>query len=227
MFKEIKELLSKNVDTKYKSFVEKSVPTANNVMGVRLPVLRKIATKICKGDVNDFIENYPCVSYEDKMLMGIVIAQSNISIENKIEYLKNYIPFINDWGTCDTMIATLKLKENELSKVYEFIMDYRYSNKEYELRFLIVTLMYYYLNDEHLDSITEIIDSIHVDYYYTNMATAWLISYMYFANKEYTLNYLKNNDLDTFTYNKALQKIMESKKINKEEKEQIKSMRKK
>lgn len=227
MFEEIKELLRNNVDEKYKEFVKQSIPTANDVIGVRMPVLRKIATKICKGDVIYFIENYPCESNADKMLMGIVIAQSKISIENKLEYLKNYIPSIDDWGTCDTVAVTLKLKENELSKTYDFLMNYRYSNKEYELRFLIVTLLYYYLNDEYIDLVTEIIDSIHVDYYYTNMAIAWLISSMYFVNKEYTLKYLKNNNLDTSTYNKALQKIIESKKINKEEKDQIKLMKKK
>lgn len=225
MFEEIKEILQNNIDIKYKAFVEKSVPTVNNVMGVRLPILRKIATKICKNDVDSFLENYPCVSYEDRMLMGIVIAQSKLPMQNKIKYIENYVSLIEDWGTCDTMVATLKLKENELDDFYEFIINYRHSNKEYELRFLIVTLMYYYLTPKYWEEIIDVIDNIKVSYYYTNMAIAWLIASMYFIDREYILHYLNNSTLCDFTYNKALQKIMESNKITKEEKQQIKLLK--
>ena len=40
------------------------------------------------------------------------------------------------------------------------------------------------------------------------------------------MEYLKNNALDDFTYNKALQKIIESYRITKEDKEIIRNMKK-
>ncbi|MCI6737649.1 MAG: DNA alkylation repair protein, partial [Intestinibacter sp.] len=42
-----------------------------------------------------------------------------------------------------------------------------------------------------------------------------------------TMEFLKNNDLDDFTYNKSLQKICESLRIDKDTKTLIKSMKRK
>ena len=59
------------------------------------------------------------------------------------------------------------------------------------------------------------------------MAIAWLLSVSYIKQKEKTLEYIKNNGLNDFTYNKALQKITESYRVSKEEKEFIKRMKRK
>lgn len=50
---------------------------------------------------------------------------------------------------------------------------------------------------------------------------------MYIKFPKQTMEYLKNNTLDNFTYNKALQKITESLRIDKETKTIIKSMKRK
>ena len=42
---------------------------------------------------------------------------------------------------------------------------------------------------------------------------------------ERTMEYLKNNSLDTFTYNKTLQKIVESFRVDKDTKALIRSMK--
>ncbi len=57
------------------------------------------------------------------------------------------------------------------------------------------------------------------------MAVAWAISMCYVKFEDITLEYLNNNNLDDFTYNKSLQKICESLKIDKERKVLIKSMK--
>ncbi len=59
------------------------------------------------------------------------------------------------------------------------------------------------------------------------MAVAWTISICYIKFPKQTMEYLKNNTLDNFTYNKALQKITESLRIDKETKTIIKSMKRK
>ena len=59
------------------------------------------------------------------------------------------------------------------------------------------------------------------------MAVAWLISIAYVKQKEKTLEYLKNNQLDDFTHNKAIQKIIESYRVSQKEKEFIKTLKRK
>lgn len=223
--KEIKQFLKEHCDLEYQAFIQKLVPNATNILGIRLPELRKLAKMIIKEDVNSFIEEYPCEFYEDQMLMGLVIAGAKIPIEEKINYLRNFVPTIDNWAVCDSMISSLKLKENERDILYNFLMEYRDSTNEYELRFLFVTLMYYYLEETYLDSIIEIISDTQVDYYYTNMSIAWLLSYMYLYDKPYTINYLKNAPLNKFTHNKAIQKIIESKRTTKEDKEMLKVLK--
>ena len=58
------------------------------------------------------------------------------------------------------------------------------------------------------------------------MGIAWLMSVAYIKYKEKTLVYIVNLK-DDFIYNKTLSKIIESNRISKEEKEFIKSLKKK
>ena len=136
------------------------------------------------------------------------------------------MPEIYDWSGCDIVISTFKCSDEELKKVYDFIMKYRYSKNEYETRFMIV-MLFNFLKEDYLDKIKEILETEKFDKYYTQMAAAWLISVMFVKHREYTLAYLNNNSLDNFTYNKALQKIRESLRVSKEDKELVKKMKRK
>lgn len=53
------------------------------------------------------------------------------------------------------------------------------------------------------------------------------ISIAFVKYKEKTLKFLQNSKLDNFTYNKALQKIVESYRVDKVTKEEIKKMKRK
>ena len=57
------------------------------------------------------------------------------------------------------------------------------------------------------------------------MAIAWLISEAYIKQKEKTLKFIENNKLNNFTHNKAIQKIIESYRVSKEEKKFVKTLK--
>ena len=57
------------------------------------------------------------------------------------------------------------------------------------------------------------------------MAVAWAISIYYVKFPIQVMEYLKENELDNWTYNKALQKITESLQVDKAAKEYIRSLR--
>ena len=222
---EIKARLESAKDEKNAIFFQKISPTAKNVTGIRVPYIRKLAKEIVKDNGKDFLENYVVYSHEEFLLYGIVIAYIKAPLEEKFAYLEKYIPKIYDWSGCDIVISSFKFKENELTKVYDFIMKYRFSKNEYETRFMIVMLLNSFIREEYLDKIKDILETETFDKYYTQMAAAWLISVMFVKYREYTLNYLKHNSLDDFTHNKALQKIRESLRVSKSDKELIKTLK--
>lgn len=224
---EIKSKLQAAYDENNAAFFLKISPQAKNVTGVRVPYLRKLAKEIIKGDVKDFLDNYNIETHEEFLLKGIVIFSSKLSLEEKLIYLEKYVPEIYDWSGCDIVISTLKCSDEELKKVYDFIMKYRYSKNEYETRFMIVMLLSNFIKEDYLDKIKELLETEKFDKYYTQMAAAWLISVMFVKYRDYTLSYLNNNRLDDFTYNKALQKIRESNRVTKEDKELVKQMKRK
>ena len=63
--------------------------------------------------------------------------------------------------------------------------------------------------------------------YYVDMAVAWLLSVCYVKYRRETAAFLEHCALSDFTYNKTLQKITESNRVTKEEKEKIRSMKRK
>ena len=86
-------------------------------------------------------------------------------------------------------------------------------------------LMDYYLTTEYIDQVLEIYDGIHHEGYYVKMGVAWAISMAYVKFPQKTMKLLQNNHLDNFTYNKALQKMIESYQIDKETKQILKEMK--
>lgn len=87
-------------------------------------------------------------------------------------------------------------------------------------------MLNYYLDDKYIDKIFERCDKIKNDYYYVNMAQAWLIATAFAKCGEQTRAYLLNNNLSKFTFNKTIQKCVESRRIDAETKLYLKSLKK-
>ena len=83
----------------------------------------------------------------------------------------------------------------------------------------------FYIEDEYIDKVIEKLDQINHDGYYVKMAVAWAISICYIKYPEKTMKYLENNNLDNFTYNKSLQKIIESYRVEEDKKKIIRDMK--
>lgn len=213
-------------DLKYKEFHSSLCPGINNIIGVRVPDIRKLVKKILKDDYIIYLDNISRDYYEEVMIEGLIIVTSKMSLDEKFLYLKKFVPKIDNWAICDTVCASFKFKDNELDEVWEFITKYKNSRNEFELRFMIVMMMDYFLVDKYIDKVIAIVDKISSGYYYTDMAVAWLISVMFVKDRERCLDYLYNNNLSTFTYNKALQKINESNRVSESDKKIICKMKK-
>lgn len=228
--KEIKTNLIKLSDEKYKEFHSKLCPNTDNILGVRVPILRGYAKKLIKQyTIKELLENIDNQYYEEVMLQGMIIGLSKEEDFELIKkYIKDFVPKIDNWAICDVFCAGLKITKKHKQNMWEFIQEYLESNKEFYLRFVIVMILDFYIEEKYLERDFEIFNNIKSDKYYVQMAIAWAISICLIKYYDETIKYLKSKDceLDNFTYNKSLQKARESFRISKEQKEELKNMKK-
>jgi len=227
MDKTIREKIFELSDSEFQKFQSKLCPNTNNIIGVRLPLLRKLAKEIAKKDWINFLRDCPNDYFEEIMLQGMVIGYLKADIEEILNHINNFVPKINNWSVCDSFCIGLKFTKSNMKQVWEFLKIYLNSKKEFELRFGIVMLLNFYIVDEYIEQVLIILDQIKHDGYYVKMAIAWALSMCYVKYPNKAMTYLKNNTLDDFTYNKTLQKIIESFRIDKETKSIIRSMKRK
>jgi 3-methyladenine DNA glycosylase AlkD len=223
----IKERLRELVDEKYKTFTSVLNPGRENILGVRLPILQKMAKELAKGDWKSYLNQAEDDTLEEVMLQGLVIGYINEDIDVILKLAVNFIPKIDCWSICDSFCGGLKITGKHRGQVWEFIQPYLLSEKEYDIRFGVVMLLDYYVLPEYTPLAFAHFNRIKHEGYYVKMAVAWAISYYYIQQPETTMEYLKENDLDDFTYNKALQKIIESLRVDKQTKDIIRSMKRK
>ena len=151
MEKTIKERLVELADEKYRQFHTRLVPGVDNILGVRLPLMRKLAQELAKGDWHNYLDSAQDDYYEEIMLQGLVIGYAKTDIKEKLHYIAIFVPKINNWGVCDSFCNTLKIARKYPAQVWKFVQPYLMSQQEFELRFGIIMLLSYYIEDEYID----------------------------------------------------------------------------
>ena len=225
--RDLRNELEELVDEDYKKFHSGLCPNVDNIMGVKVPKLRELAKKIAKEDYLEFLDSYKCELYEEKMIYGLVIGYMKEDLKTRLHYLDKFVPMIDNWAVCDCCSSTYKFTNKNLEEMWDYLQKYIDSKNEFEARFAIIMLMYYYITDDYIDRVLNIYNSIKLDKYYVQMGIAWGISVAFVKYEEKTMNFLKNNQLDDFTFNKSLQKIIESYRVSEETKNCIRKMKRK
>lgn len=221
----IRDQLMGLADEEYRKFSASLLPTIDHVIGVRLPELRKLAKAIARNDWRSYLKRADNDFFEEMMLQGMVIGYAKADLEEILNYVSVFVPKIDNWSVCDSFCTGLKFTPANKERIWEFIQPYLRSEKEFELRFGVVMLLLYYVDEEHIQSVLARLDTIRHEGYYAKMAVAWALSVCYVKLPAPTMNYLLTHTLDTFTYNKALQKITESYRVNPETKNIIRRMK--
>lgn len=226
---EIYQDLQSLSDTDYREFHSALVPGEEQLLGVRIPVLRQYAKELYaksgkRADVllQEIGDDY----YESITLQGMIIGmQRKIPKERLFAQIEDFVPKIRNWGICDTFCASLKEVRKYPEETWEFLQQYLKSDQEFEIRFSVVMLLDHYMNEKYLKRLFDVSESIDHEGYYVKMAVAWLISICFVKFYDETLAFMKTAKLDDFTYNKALQKARESLRISRDQKAQLQAMK--
>ena len=224
--KEIQENLFSMQEEAYGDFQAKLMPDIQRerIIGVRTPTLREYAKKLVKKETltKDFLRKLPHTYFEENQLQAFLISQMK-DYDRVIEELNRFLPYVDNWATCDQMRpAIFKKNQNNLT---EQIENWLHSTETYTIRFGVGMLMAYYLDGhfqpEHLTMVTEISSQE----YYVNMMRAWYFATALAKHWEDTVVVLREQLLDVWTHNKTIQKARESFRINSEQKEYLKSLK--
>lgn len=220
----IRDELFTEQDLKYRDFQSKLIPNVDKekIIGVRIPALRRIAKKAVKENLSSF----DCYYYEEILVKGLMIGYKKVSIVESLYELQEFIPLIDNWAVCDSCCSNLKFTVNNREPVLDFLLGY-INKSEYETRFAVVMLMDYYLCDEYIDKALNLISSVKSDFYYVNMAVAWALSVAMVKYPDKVLKILKNRTLSVWVHNKTIQKCCESYRISADDKNYLKSLKRK
>ena len=226
----VKENLLQLANKGNKKFTETLHPGIDHILGIRIPDLRKLAAQIAKDDWQGYLQTTDTYYMEERMLQGMVIGQLKMDdVEAYLSLVKRFVQVINSWSVCDTFdfCGKQRFVNKNKERVWLFLEERMSSDKEYEIRFGVVMAMAHYIDEAYIDRILQWMDRIDHEGYYVKMAVAWALSTCYIKFPQQTLAYLRQNHLDVFTYNKALQKIVESFRVSPDDKEMIRGMKRK
>ena len=190
------------------------------VLGVRVPHLRKLA-KQYKNSVDELL-SCPDDYYEVTFVKLQTVALLPYGLF--ITYVDKCVSLIDNWATCDCF-APKCIAQNR-QDFLKYIDGFMLTGGEFTQRFALTTLLHFYVEEEWLEKIySTVLESADNSLYYVHMASAWLIAEVLVKHYESGVNFLKLNELDAKTHNKAIQKACESFRLTKEQKDFLKGLK--
>ena len=222
---QIREELFALQDEKYRDFTKNLTPglEADSFIGVRTPALKKLAKVYAKADgIEEFLGDLPHKYFEENQLHAFLISEIK-DYETCIREINRFLPYVNNWATCDQMSPKVfaKHKKELLGEVKIWIK----SKETYTVRYAIGTLMRHYLDDDYDEKYPKMVAAVKSEEYYINMMIAWYFATALAKRYESILPYIENQKLSKWTHNKTIQKAIESYRITPEQKEYLRSLK--
>ena len=227
-FANLVELLKSEADLKYREFHSSLVPDNDKsvFIGIRVPRLREISKEIAKGNPRSFLESAADEYYEIRMLKAYVIGLIKTQDFNDFASLfDSFVPSVDSWAVCDGFCCSVKEVKKYKADFFQYIQKYLDSKNEWAIRVAVVIMLNYYLDDDYIDCVLKRCDRINNKAYYVSVAQAWLLATAVAKCREKTLSYLRSNSLDDITFNRTVQKCVESRRIDDGTKNYLRSLK--
>ena len=222
---QIKDFLFANQDKKYAAFLNKLTPTIDQgtIVGIRTPELRQFAKELSKqGDIDVFLKTLPHDYFEENQLHAFIISLMK-DYDEVVAYIDAFLPYVDNWATCDQMSPRIFKKHHD--RLIIDINRWIQSDEVYTIRFGVEMLMTHFLDADFKEEYLELVSGIQNDDYYVRMVIAWYFSFALIKQYDATIEYFIHPRLDRWTHNKALQKSVESRRISKETKDYLRTLK--
>lgn len=221
------EFLSQFGSEKKADFDRKIIKTRLKLFGIKTSDIKEIV-KYFKDKSTKKLSSFPKNEYyEITLIQGAVIAANkNLYPEEKFRALKEWIPYIDNWAHCDLVMSKTYFGKIPKDSLFPFAQDLIKGKTEFEIRCGVVLLLGCFLTEEYITRVFfELSKLRYGEFYYVDMAVAWLVATALINFKNETLNFLNNCEkLNYFTYAKSLQKARESYRISEADKAEYKKL---
>ncbi len=219
--------LTSLADSEYKNFNTTIIPTQQKTLGVRIPALRQIAKRIAKEQPWEFLDLDKQNIYEMVMLEGMVLSYINKPFTELLPKTEQFLQKVDNWAQIDSTVGGYKQIKKDRPGVLEVATRWLHEKEEFVVRAGIMVIMAHYVTEEYLSTVFELSQQITHKGYYVHMGNAWLISCCMAKFPEDTKKFFLNNTLDDITHNKAIQKSIESFRVSKEDKDFLRTLKRK
>ncbi len=226
-YSEFQTRLVSLADDEYREFSMRGIPSDRPFIGVRIPDIRKLVSKISPEDFDTFIDVTP-VAIEEVLARGLVIAR--LPYEKMLEVFDSQVKYLDNWCTVDIFISALRktVRHHEADFLDKKVEPLLKSQDEFAVRAGLVSLLDFYVKEDYLHLIFDRIESLtYRKEYYIKMAIAWLLAECFIKFPEETLSYMNHSSLEKWTFNKTISKICDSYRVEDDMKSYLKSLRKK
>ena len=222
---EIRRRLFELQDVPYRDFQVKLIPTVEteSMIGVRTPALRKLAREYGRReDIGEFLQDLPHMYFDENQLHAFIISGIK-DFETCIMHVEKFLPYVDNWATCDQMSPTVFKKKRQ--ELLPYIREWMKSGRTYTVRFGIGMLMQHYLDEDFDPSYPEMVAGIKSEEYYISMMVAWYFATALAKQYDTILPFIEEKRLDSQTHNRAIQKAVESYRITPEQKAYLKTLK--
>ena len=231
-------------EPEYQKFQQALIPGVENLLGVRLPQLRRIASQLvrcqpgaapfsaapadpvstagavwtCRGWQAELA--CPDRSFEELLLRGMVLGLLGPKLprEEYFSMIRSYIPAIGDWCSCDAFCSSLKTQKYHTKDFFALAAEYAALPQEFACRFGVVLLRHWAVPGQ-VQRVLAALSAVRCPDFYAQMALAWCYADCAVVDFDGTLAAMQAAGLADFTWNKALQKMRESRRISPAQKE--------
>ena len=206
-------------DQKYASFLKNLSNSDYKVIGIKIPVLRKIV-KDNKNNLDLKLDDFRVGEYleVDFIYFGLALSRAN-NIDEQLSFLKANIKKAKSWAITDTVSSYLK--KCSFEKYFELFLKMYRSKYTYDRRTAYILGLKHYRSP----AILEILKYINVnEEYMVYMAEAWLLATVAISFPNEIYSFLKGLE-DLKLKRKTISKICESFRISEETKRKFKSLR--
>ena len=212
-------------DEKYKAFQGSLVPNIDNttMIGVRTPILRKIAKEIFKSpDKDSFLQSLPHQYFEENLIHFFMISMIK-DFDECIEEVEKFLPFVNCWPVCDQ--SSPKCFKKNHKKLLPYIKKWIKSDHIYTSRFGMRILMNEFLDNDFKEEYLDLVANKKTDEYYLKMMIAWFFATALAKQYDSTITFFEKHLLDDWCHKKAIQKALESFRVTDKHKGYLKTLR--
>lgn len=212
-------------DKKFQEFQAKLIPTipAETIIGVRTPQLRTMAKALARTEEKHiFLQELPHPYFEENQIHAFLLSEEK-DFEICREELERFLPFMDNWATCDQCSPKVfKKHKEELLRCIERWLNRKHT---YTVRFGIGMLMQHFLDEDFDITYAKRVADIRSDEYYINMMIAWYFATALAKQYKVILPFIEEKRLEVWTHNKTIQKAVESNRITSEQKAYLRTLK--